>query len=659
MNGPKPIVPLHGRYPSKEMRGLFPPAPESDFRYQCSSAMRGVFSDETKYGNWRRVWVVLPESQKELGLSFSDQQMAALYKMEHTIDYARARELERAMKHDVNAYRTEFGEQVERVYPTAGRVLHVGATSCTVTDHEELMAMRDGLSLIAEKAQHLNRSLDAEKTTLWYHGKDQYQDYRTPAANLNVALHEIEYRRHKLRARGTKGTTGTQASYLELFNGDHGKVRALDAMVSEKLGFPASYTITGQTYPRIVDYQVLSSLGLLAEALKQSPQLFEQEKWGHIRGLLDHVQRCADNAAYMASSQWLERTLDDSSERRIIIPEAFYAMDYVLDNVSWNGSGTQEAVEIPAQNAGVVDAKHAEALKMIARKEANAAHVIHGFAERHRDVPCAAFTHYQFAQPTTYGKRLDLWAYNFALALQDSEMALDAILDDAGEVSESVRNYFVNSRLKQSVIAGAKMAHDIRLLQHDGEVNEPFARSQVGSSVMAYKKNPMKSERTNGLSRDVIGLYHTAEDPTDVFLGSDAVMELVLTVFVGDTEMQQGFTVHPEIARRRLMENMPFFVTEEYMMRGIKAGEDNRGLHEEVRQAMLEARQSIDNGGPNNLIEILARTGKFDIDPTKMLDPLNYVGRSREQVDEFGATEIAPIRERYADHLGMTGKVEV
>lgn len=657
MPEPKPIVPLYGRYSSKEMKELFPADPSADFRYLCSPDMRKYFSDETKYLGWRNVWVSLADVQQSLGLNITPQQLDALKKMERDINYERAREIERKTKHDVMSYLREFAEKVELVCPGAGGILHLGATSCTITDHEELAAMKNGMALVYSKLGNLKDRL-VQKS-----GGQQRAGYM---ADIDFARNELEHRMDSLKARGAKGTTGTQASYLTLFDGDHERVKLLDSNLGKKLGFKDSYTITGQTYPRIVDYQIISGLGLVAEVLKCISADFRADR--NLGQTLSHVQDCAVNAAYMASSQWLERTLDDSSERRIIIPEAFYAIDYTLDRIM------DAAENMPYETSSyhymekgrAINEKSSEALGMAvaAAKLANSVDRMHDFAVVYRDVPCIAYTHFQFAQPATYGKRIDLWAYNFVLALNDMEHAIETEIDGAGDISSGVRNYFLNSRLNQAVVAASKAAHDMRLLQHDQELNEPFAEEQVGSSAMAYKKNPMKAERSNGLSRTKIGLLDASKEINYAFLGTDSVLELVLSTFVHDTPEQKGFTVHESTSRANLMKHMPFLVSEEIMMDAVKRGADRQEMHEVIRRCMLEARENINSGRPNNMLELLRETGKFDsyfagTSTGRLLDPMRHIGRSREQVYEFGKIEVMPVRERYASKLGIKGQVIV
>ncbi|MBW3019251.1 hypothetical protein KY329_03640 [Candidatus Woesearchaeota archaeon] len=623
IEGPQPTVPLRGRYSSKEMKTLFPPR-EDDYRFNCSPEMRDVFSERAKYGGWRELWICLAEAERELGLPISEEQIAALKIVKDDIDFARARQLERKKKHDVMAYKQEFAEKADAFYPKAGDQLHLGATSMYVCDNEELTAMRNGLELVAEKTRSL-------------------QEFT--GADLSLVIGELGYRAGSLKARGAKGATGTQASYLELF-GDHGKVVALDQMIAERMGFAETYEITGQTYPRIVDYQVLSSLALLANILKES--LSDPEKKRIDRDVID-INNKAKQAATMASEPWLERSLDDSAERRIIISESFYQIDDILQYLLEN----QELVVREAPDTMA----NKSALQIITAKTANAIDKIFSFAEQHRDTVCTGYTHGQFAQPTTYGKRIALWAYNFVLALKDLEH-ISSISRGSGRALDGLAHICMN----QVAIAAGKMATDVRLLQHDLEVNEPFGKSQVGSSAMAYKKNPMKCERINGLVRNKIGSTNWEADSLDYsFLNTDAILELVLTVFSGDTEKQNGFTVHAERARANLVQYMPFLAAEGIMLKASIEGLDSKEAHEKVRLASLAARANIDRGSENNMLELLAEAG-FDVDLSAKeayLDPESHIGRAKEQVDEFGRDIIAPIRKKYAVVLGREGDVQV
>jgi len=635
MDGEKPIVPLYGRYPSKEMKELFPLDEQRDYRHQSSPEMRNIFSDNAKYLAWRRNWVILAEAEQILGLNIPQAKLEALKKSEKNINFEAAKDYEKKLKHDVMAYMKEFGDRADEICPGASGILHMGATSCYITDHEELLAMYKGLVLVKEKAQQIYEQTKAEA--------------------LKPALAELEHRIASLKARGTKGTTGTQASYLSLFGGDHEKVIALDELVSKMIGFRESYTITSQTYPRIVDYQVLSSLSVLAYALYLVNEDYGADTKEQRRQAIEIMEK-AKQAGTMASSQWLERSLDDSSERRIILTESFYQTDCMLNNLLGQGINERDKSINSCSEKDFSSEK--KALEIIKNKLANSVCKIYEFAEMHRNTVCTAFTHGQFAQPTTYGKRISLWAYNLVLALKDIEQAKLSKTHDLGY--SEVQQYLLSTRLSQVAIAAAKAALDIRLLQHDLEVNEPFGVSQVGSSAMPYKKNPMKCERTNGLARHLIGSMTFTPDKFR-YLNADAILELVLSIFVKDNEKQKGFTVHPLKAEANLVNHMPFLASEELLMQATNAGGNRQELHELIRLASLEATENINAGRENNILEKLAEKG-FNIDlanKEELLDPERYVGRSREQTDDFGRLEVDPIRERYNESLGIEGKVQV
>lgn len=633
MEGPKPIIPLRGRYASKEMKEIFPPLKDYDYRHECSHEMRTIFSDEAKYLGWRRSWVALTEAQQELGLNITTQQLTAIRSQEKVIDFKAAQEYERKTKHDVQSYLLEFRDRVNSVMPGAGNVLHNGATSCEITDPEELTSMYKGLKLLAEKAREVRRTM---------------------GNLLDPAIEEVDYRAEQLRGRGAKGTTGTQASYLELFDGNHDKVKELDNILAKKLGFKESYTIMGQTYPRIVDYQVLSSILVLGETLSL------MRNWIHPAALVpdldenfQELHNKSIQAAYMASGQWWERSLDDSSERRIIISEAFYNADYLLDTFIQFGLGNPMPETKRNVSMGTNERKALE--DIIIPKIASAIDKMHSFAQKYRDDVCIAYTHGQFAQPTTYGKRIDLWAYNFVLALKDFENL------QKRAAYQPTMGLLINTKLNQVAVAASKMALDIRLSQHDLEVNEPFGKSQTGSTAMPYKKNPMSCERINGLSRNKIGASNAVKLRDYDLLNTDAILEIVLKVLSGDNEKQTGFTVHTQTARANLMKFMPFFASEPFLVLGTNQGGDNRDIHEKIRESAMEARASIDNGRGNNMLELMAANG-FPVDLSKkaeLIDPDTRVGRSREQVDDFGKIEIEPIIEKYAKVLGKEGNVQI
>jgi adenylosuccinate lyase len=219
----------------------------------------------------------------------------------------------------------------------------------------------------------------------------------------------------------------------------------------------------------------------------------------------------------------------------------------------------------------------------------------------------------------------------------------------------------INTRLNQVAIAASKMALDIRLSQHDLEVNEPFGNEQTGSTAMYYKKNPMKCERVNGLARNKIGSSNAVSLRDYDFLNTDAILELVLNIFSEDNEKQTGFTVHTQTARANLMKFMPFFASEPFLVLGTNQGGDNRDIHERLRRISMVARAHMDDGKENDMLELMA-SHDFPVDLSKkaeLINPDTRVGRSREQVDDFGTIEVEPIRKRYEAVLGKEGNVQI
>jgi adenylosuccinate lyase len=345
--------PLVTRYASKEMATLWGP--------------------QRKFSTWRRLWVALAEAQFELGLLQDDgqspriraEQIADLRAHTDDIDFARAAELERKLRHDVMAHIRTYGEAV----PGAADIIHLGATSCYVTDNADLLLFRDALGLLRDRLVGVIDAL-ARFAVRWRDCPTLGFTHFQPAQLTTVGkraclwcydfvldLHEIEHRLATLLFRGAKGTTGTQASFLALFRGDHDKVRQLDLLVANKMGFDTVYPVTGQTYSRKIDSQVLDVLsGLAQSAHKYGTDLrllahrqeveepFETDQVGssamaykrnpmraeRMCGLARFVSSLPINAAQTASTQWLERTLDDSVNRRLTLPQAFLAADGVL-----------------------------------------------------------------------------------------------------------------------------------------------------------------------------------------------------------------------------------------------------------------------------------------------------------------------------------------
>ena len=327
--------------------------------------MAALWSPARKIRTWRRLWIALAEAEKELGLGITDQQIAEMRRHADDVDFGRAEELERELRHDVMAHVRAFGEQC----PKAGPIIHLGATSCFVGDNADLVILREGLGLLRGRLLAVMDRLAgfaAEHAHLATLGFTHYQPAQLTTAGKRACLWLydllLDYRAlahalGELRFRGVKGTTGTQASFLRLFDGDHEKVRRLDRLVAEKMGFADAYSVTGQTYSRKIDYQVLTVLSGLAQSAhkfandlrllanrRELEEPFEEKQVGssamaykrnpmraeRMTGLARVVMALVPAAAATAAEQWLERTLDDSATRRIVLAEAFLGADAVL-----------------------------------------------------------------------------------------------------------------------------------------------------------------------------------------------------------------------------------------------------------------------------------------------------------------------------------------
>jgi adenylosuccinate lyase len=331
----------------------------------ASREMSANWSEQRKHSTWRRLWVALAEAERELGLAITAEQVAELKAHVDDIDFDRAAEYERQLRHDVMAHVHAYRDQC----PSAGGIIHLGATSCYVTDNAELIQIRDSLHIIRAR---LVQAVDALATFA-----ARYRDlpclgftHLQPAQPTTVGkratlwcydlvldLEEIEHRLATLKFRGVKGTTGTQASFLQLFGGDHAMVEALDRMVTEKMGLAATYAVTGQTYSRKVDAQVLAALSgvgqsahkagtdlRLLQSRKEIEEPFEEQQIGssamaykrnpmraeRMCALARFAMSLAANGDQTAATQWMERTLDDSANRRLSLPQAFLAIDAVL-----------------------------------------------------------------------------------------------------------------------------------------------------------------------------------------------------------------------------------------------------------------------------------------------------------------------------------------
>lgn len=338
--------PLIGRYASKEMSA--------------------IFSDDHKFSTWRKLWIALAESEKELGLNITDEQIQEMKSHVEDINYDVARAREKEVRHDVMSHVFAFGEQCPKAKP----IIHLGATSCYVGDNTDVINISEALELVRVKLVNVMYRLSefakkyksvptlgfthlqpaqlvtiGKRATLWL--QDLLMDYE----NVLFLIDSV-------KLRGVKGTTGTQASFLELFNGDHEKVRLLEQKVTEKMGFKKVYGVTGQTYPRKFDFNVLSVLSMIGQSafkfsndirilqnMKEIEEPFESKQIGssamaykrnpmrseRIGSLARYLITLPETAAITSSTQWFERTLDDSACRRIAIPQAFLSVDAILN----------------------------------------------------------------------------------------------------------------------------------------------------------------------------------------------------------------------------------------------------------------------------------------------------------------------------------------
>ncbi len=341
-------------------------APQNPLHERYASAeMAAVFSGRHRYETWRRIWIVLAECQRELGLPISEEQLAALRRAAPELDLGRVAEIERETRHDVVAHLRHFAEQAG----PAGGILHLGATSAFVTDNTDLLLAGEALDLLTGRLATAIRAL-ADFARRWRALPCLAYTHFQPAQlttvgkraclwaqDLVLDLAEVRRRREHLPARGVKGTTGTQASFLTLFDGDHAKVRALDRRVAERLGFGASLAVSGQTYTRKLDSQLLAALAGIAESchkmgtdvrllqgVGELSEPFDTTQVGssamaykrnpvrseRMCSLARRVMTDAANGPVTAGIQWLERSLDDSANRRLVIPDSFLAADAVL-----------------------------------------------------------------------------------------------------------------------------------------------------------------------------------------------------------------------------------------------------------------------------------------------------------------------------------------
>ena len=332
----------------------------------ASKEMQYVFSPDKKFKTWRRLWIALAETEKELGLSITQEQIDGLKAHAEDINYEVAKEREKVVRHDVMSHVYAYGQQC----PKAKGIIHLGATSCYVGDNTDIIVMSEALEIVRKKL--INVIAELAKFA------DNYKNQPTlafthfqPAQPTTVGkratlwmqeflmdLQDLEYVKSTLKLLGSKGTTGTQASFLELFDGDQEKIDQIDPMIAKKLGFEACYPVSGQTYSRKVDTRVLNVLaGIAASAhkfsndirllqhLKEVEEPFEKTQIGssamaykrnpmrseRIASLSRYVMIDALNPAITSATQWFERTLDDSANKRLSVPEGFLAIDGILD----------------------------------------------------------------------------------------------------------------------------------------------------------------------------------------------------------------------------------------------------------------------------------------------------------------------------------------
>jgi adenylosuccinate lyase len=469
----------------------------------ASREMTELWGPRRKFVTWRRLWVALAEAEHELGLLSDDgvtpritpAQLEQLRAHIGDIDFARAEVHERRRRHDVMAHIDTYGE----VCPDARDIIHLGATSCYATDNTDLILMREGLHLLRDRLVGVIDAL-ARFAARWRDlatlGFTHFQPAQLTTVGKRACLwcydfvldlHELEHRLQTLRFRGVKGTTGTQASFLALFRGDHERVRQLDLLVARKMGFDAVFPVTGQTYSRKVDSQILDVL------------------------------------------------------------------------------------------SGIAQTAH-------------------------------------------------------------------------------------------------KFGTDLRLLAHRQEIDEPFESEQVGSSAMAYKRNPMRAERMCGLGRFLMTLpvsaaqtaatqwlERTLDDSVNrrltlpqAFLTADAALRLALNI-------SNGLIVNPEVIARNVAAILPYMATENILMAAVAQGGDRQHIHECIRRHSQAVTAALKAGADKNdlLDRLKADPLLAGVDFASILDCGQFIGRAPQQVDEFLAEEIEPIRQRYRSLLGQTAEISV
>ncbi|HWK89507.1 MAG TPA: adenylosuccinate lyase [Longimicrobium sp.] len=569
----------------------------------ASPEMSRIFSPRFKFGTWRRLWLALAEAEQELGLPISDQAIAAIAAHLEDFDLRRAAELERQLRHDVMAHVHHLGEQA----PEARAIIHLGATSAYVGDNTDLIQHREALALVARRIVAVvaalarfareHRALPALAFTHFQPAQPTTVGKRATLwiQDLLLDLEEIEFRVSTLRFLGVRGTTGTQASFVDLFEGDGEKVDRLNRRVAEKMGFAQVYGVSGQTYTRKTDYALLSTLAGVAQSaskfandvrllshLKEVEEPFEEQQIGssampykrnpmrseRIGALARHAIALVIDPAFTAASQWFERTLDDSANKRIAVPESYLSVDAVLLLMHNVASGM---VVYP---------------EMIRRRLME-------------ELPFMATENLMMRAAKKGGDRQDL--------------------------HERVRVH--------SVDAG-------RQVKEHGLPNDLLDRLAADPAFTAASQWFERTLDDSANKRIAI---------PEAYLTVDAVLLLMHNV-------ASGMVVYPEMIRRRLMEELPFMATENLMMRAAKRGGDRQDLHERVRVHSIEAgRQVKQHGLPNDLMDRIAADEAFGVTRAELeedLRPELYVGRATAQVDEFLEEWVAPVLARYPDAVG-------
>lgn len=471
------VTPLAGRYASKEMNK--------------------IWASDSKYSTWRKLWIALAQTEKELGINITDEQINEMKQNVENIDYDIVAKREAECRHDVMSHVYEFGIKC----PSAKPIIHLGATSCYVTDNTDVILMREALKLIRQKLVLVINNLKefalknkditclgythfqpAQLTTVGKRATLWLQDLLEDLEELNFVIDHM-------KLLGCKGTTGTQESFMKLFK-DEEKVKQIDGKIAEKMGFDKVYNVSGQTYTRKLDTRVLNVLSSIAQS-------------------------------------------------------------------------------------------------------------------------------------------------------------------------------------------ASKFANDMRLLQHEKELEEPFEKSQIGSSAMAYKRNPMRSERINSLARHVMvlsqdpaitaatqWLERTLDDSAnkricvpESFLAVDAILILYANI-------SSNIVVYENVIKTNMMQELPFMGTEEIIMNAVLKGGDRQELHEKIRVYSMEAGKEVKEfGRPNDLVERIANDASFGLTKEEImhaLNPDNLCGRAPKQVEDFIATAVEPVLEKYKDLIkGINVEVNV